>query len=45
MNNENIKSAVKKFEELLIKQQERAERIKLEKDFVDYLIDCKFLRR
>ncbi len=36
MNNENIKSAVKKFEELLIKQQERAERIKQDKEFVDY---------
>ena len=36
MTNESIKSAVEKFEKLLIKQQERAERIKLEKDFVDY---------
>lgn len=31
-----IKDAVAKFEALLIKQQERAERIKAEKDFVDF---------
>ena len=36
MTNESIKSAVKKFEELLIKQQQRAEKIKEDKDFVDY---------
>lgn len=33
----NIKNAVEKFEELLKSQLERAERIKKEKDFIDYL--------
>lgn len=36
MSEQFIKDAVAKFEALLIKQQERAERIKAEKDFVDY---------
>lgn len=36
MNNEMIKESVAKFEQLLIAQAERAERIKAEKDFVDY---------
>lgn len=36
MTNEMIKASVEKFEKLLKAQQERAERIKAEKDFVDY---------
>ncbi len=36
MNEALIKESVAKFEQLLIAQQERAERIKAEKDFVDY---------
>ena len=36
MTEQFIKDAVAKFEALLIKQQARAERIKAEKDFVDY---------
>lgn len=36
MNEQQIQDAVKKFEALVRTQQERAERIKKEKDFVDY---------
>lgn len=36
MTDEMIKTSVEKFEKLLIAQQQRAERIKAEKDFVDY---------
>lgn len=36
MTYEMIKTSVEKFEKLLIAQQQRAERIKAEKDFVDY---------
>ena len=36
MSEQFIKDAVAKFEALLVKQQARAERIKAEKDFVDY---------
>ena len=36
MTDEMIKTSVEKFEKLLIVQQQRAERIKAEKDFVDY---------
>ena len=36
MNEQQIRDAVKKFEALARAQQERAERIKKEKDFVDY---------
>ena len=36
MDNAKIKESVAAFEELLLAQQARAEKIKLEKDFVDY---------
>ncbi|HIZ84686.1 MAG TPA: isocitrate/isopropylmalate dehydrogenase family protein [Firmicutes bacterium] len=36
MNEQKIKEAVEKFETLIRAQEERAERIKQEKDFVDY---------
>lgn len=36
MNEQKIKEAVEKFETLIRAQEERAERIKKEKDFVDY---------
>lgn len=36
MTDEMIKTSVEKFEKLLIAQQQRAERMKAEKDFVDY---------
>lgn len=36
MTDEMIKTSVEKFEKLLIAQQQRAERIKAEKDFMDY---------
>lgn len=36
MTDEMIKTSVEKFEKLLIAQQQRAERIKAEKEFVDY---------
>ena len=36
MTEDMIKEAVAKFEQLVRKQQQRAEKIKAEKDFIDY---------
>ena len=45
MTEENLQAALKKFEELVREQSARSDRIKAEKDFIDYEKLDKIMRR